>query len=201
MLLLSSPGIQVLKFDSGLSKSGIDRLYDVKYLMSDVLSEPVEEGRTYAYTSCKQSSESLVFSYDEIALDKYSSLMNDIGLEVIRASCGIYTTFDYLFYENSKFFEVPQILYIFCSDALIMGSIVDGKLQQLSFRNNLDNKDFQCHIQRMIERFEYNHEQILYLNCSDWNFETYINRNYPSLKRVPIFENSYIGVFHSACYG
>lgn len=201
VLLLSSPGIQVLKFDYGLPKKGINRLYDVKHLMGDVLSEPIEEGRTYAYTSRNQSSESLVFSYDEIALNAYSSLINDAGLEIVRASCGIYTTFDYLFNENTKFFEIQQILFILCGNALIMGSIVEGRLQQLSFRNNLDNKDFQCHIQRMIERFEFNHDQISYLNCSDWDFEMHFNRIYPNLKRVPIFESSYEGVFQSACYG
>lgn len=201
VLLLSSPGIQVLKFDYGLPKNGIDRLYDVKLLMSDVLSEPVEEGRTYAYTSKIQSSESLVFSYDETALNAYTNLINDAGLEVVRTSCGIYTTFDYLFDVHIKFFEVQQILFILCGDALIMGSIVEGKLRQLSFRNNLDNKDFQSHIQRMSERFECDHEQILYLNCSDWDFEMHFNRNYPNLKRVPIFESSYVGVFQSACYG
>lgn len=199
-VLLSSPGMQVLKLDQSLPKKGVDRLYDVKHTMSTILSGE-EEGRVYAYVSRPKFEETLIFSYDEVLINFYVNLINNAGLEVARTSCSIYAILDYLFNENEVFLNEEKILLIYSSDALIVGSISEGRLQQIGFRTSVDIKDLQCNISRMIERFDAKHHQIAYINCSEWNAKAYFDQNYPFLKSISIFQDSNIGVFQSACYG
>ena len=123
------------------------------------------------------------------------------GLEVVRASCSIYAMLDYLINEDTEFLTYSQIVLIYSNDSLIIGSICDGKFQQIGFRSNIDAEDSKCHILRMIERFDYKHSQISYINCSDWDIEMYFKQHYSDLKIEPIFQDSFSGILQLVCYG
>ncbi len=203
-ILLNSPGIQVIKLDKDLSKKGIDRICDAKHEISQIqemIKEQVEEGRAYAYASNRTFPETLIFSYDQTIVDYNVNLVNSLGLEVVRTGCGIYGILNYLFNENSEFFHQDKILFIYSNDSLIIGSIGESKFQQVGFRSNIVAKDLQCHISRMIERFDHKHSQLSYINCSHWPIEMYFTKHYPGLKISPIFQDSFIGTFESVCHG
>jgi len=100
-----------------------------------------------------------------------------------------------------EFLSNDQILLIYSSDSLIIASICENRFQQISVRANIEKEDMESHISKMIERFEYKHAKVSYINCSDWDIQTYFSLNYPSLKVVPVFENSFEGIFQAASYG
>lgn len=203
-VLLNSSGIRVSKLDKALSKKGVDRLYDVKHGISEIqeiLGEQVEEGRGYAYVSNPKFDETLVFSYDQAIVDYNVNLVNSLGLEVVRAGCSIYAILDYLLNDDPEFLIPDRILFIYSNDSLIIGSICESKFQQIGFRSNIVTKDLQGHISRMIERFDYKHSQLSYVNCSTWDIEIYFKLHYPDLKIQPIFQDSFMGIFEAACHG
>lgn len=200
-ILLASPDMQIMKLEKSLPQKGINRLYDVKHRMDEILEEPEEEGRAYAFVCNPQFAETLVFSYDQVKIDYTANLVNHAGLEVVRVSCGIYSILDYLLNEKSEFLTREQILVINSNDSLIVASIYEGRFQQLGFRHGVEKKELECHILGMINRFEYPHTEISYVNCSDWDMHEFCNQHYPNLKTRSIFEDSFKGLFQAVSYG
>lgn len=203
-LLLNSPEIQILKMVVSSDKVGLDRLYHVKQGIDGIFGDPLEEGRAYAYVSNVRTNETLVFSYNQEKVDETANFLVNAGLEVVRTTCSIYVLIDHLINDRSELsvrIEQNPILLIYSNDCLFVASIHEGRFEQMGFRASISIKDISAHLPRMIERFEYNHEQVLYLNCSNWDIEAYFEFNYPGLKMISMFSESFEGMFQVASYG
>ncbi|OAI50699.1 hypothetical protein AYO37_00850 [Opitutia bacterium SCGC AG-212-L18] len=201
-LLLNSPEIQIQKVNRASRKIGVDRLYDTKYAMDIMFAGPVEEGRAYAYVGNSIADETLIFSYHQEKVDAAANLLAAAGLELVRVTCSIYAIIDYLLQDyQSGFLSQNQILLIYSSDCLFVALIWESSFQQIGFRANIEAPDMPSHISRIIERFECEPRQVSYVNCSNWDIQTYFSRHYPRLKLAPIFLDSFSGAFQAASYG
>lgn len=201
VVLLHSPEIQIVKLETASNKIGVDRLYDAKHTISETLGEEPEEGRAYAYVGNPKFDETLIFSYDQAKIEYTVNLLISAGLEVVRAVCSIYGIIDYLVNDRPEFLSHNQILLIYNSDCLVIASICENRFQQIGFRARIAEDEIASCIPRMIERFECEHNQVSYVNCSNWDTQTYFSQNYPSLKMVPVFPDSLKGMFQAASYG
>ena len=201
VVLLGSPDFQAIRLDKAIGCVGEHKVDHNEGKLSTILGEPREEGRAYAHLSNPRASESLLFSYKQEKVDFLVDVAQKAGLEVLRATCGIYGILGYLLNEKAEVLNEDQILLIYASGSVFIASIVNHQFQNIGFRTKVYFKDLDQLVPKMIERFNEEHHQITYVNCSDWDLHEFFVAHCPNMTVIPAFENCKEGVFLSACQG
>ena len=201
LVLLGSPDFQAIRSEKAVAHNKVDSLDYNESKLNTILGEPREEGRGYTYLSNPRASESLIFSYKQEKVDVLVNIAKKAELEVLRTTCGIYATLDHLMHERPEILSKDQLLLLYASGTVFVASIVDHQFCNIGFRSKVYFKELDQIVPRMIERFGKEHDQVTYVNCSDWDLHEFFLSNYSQMKIVPAFEDCRKGVFLAACHG
>jgi len=198
-VVLCSPEFEAINTDQSLSLRGVDRLFGLKNKANEIFKEHFKEGRAYAYVGTPEAEESVKFSYNQEKIDLVLNVANKAGLEVVRITCGIYATFEYLVNETD-FLEKEQLFFMYASNAVLGVSIGDRQFKNIGFKTKVYFKDLEKIVPKMIKSFDYTHNELTFVNCSDWKLHEFFDKSYPEMKCVSLFEDCKKGVFLSACH-